>query len=854
MPLHPLNPTFGGVLNPLEGDKTPACTRKLCPGGRSLTFPGKCVISKFSFLWPVNRSALGNTGVFLLLHFFKGHSFMFIRKLLYLLLLVWLPVSAFAMFETESFSGGKDKENIGAQSQQELQKKTFNFVEVLNTLEDPTKEIRTQEILSEVIKMQERSPSLKKKEEESITTDDVLDNPDAFSVGQIENVLIEKSKKRDYFRSLVDEYLKVQSFVTSSTNPKALEFLEKRREELVANGIDPEYEKYRKQIERNDEAIYAVTQYINPKTGLFGVVPSQDITNEKLGKILSVEQLKNFNSAPQSIKEREVFNLIVQNHFPEGGVDTNVALEILKKHYQTDSKHGVVSKYAQELQRKKDEETAYTEAGNRIIPALIEHGGDLQSAINSLDGNLNLYAQNIFNQEPALKYIYQRAYNSVSWIKDEYIASGELDWNKMADRLIALGDGETFQVAIQMLPYILPKDNRTWLVQALDDTYTDVVSFARLLVSGGADNEKAERLVLSIQQEYRAGRDMPSSWIGRATKSVVDNVVKIFAVTTSGLVASAISSETGPGAPIIGLSTAMAVGSMVYGAPAGLEAYRTNSSRPGALAYGITVFIGFGVASVVGIIIIVTLLLAVRLIHSMRRGWSFTCWACFLTVFLLGVAVMGGDYDFFWKNYSLPYGYYTLLRLSVAGLSAWLVYCATIRQSHPLLILLPVLLSILYQPLVKITFEKETWLWVNLATMPLLVFLTAVADRPEGKESPSEQTDAKKELSTETPLFVDQKETPQLLEAGRKRKSFLWSWLFGFTLAVINILFASLLNIWLNPSWGIYLLNPGGALFFFITGWMLKKYLEKDPVYWKYGVRSLKIFLVGLSLFVLVGG
>lgn len=806
MPLHPLNPTFGGVLNPLEGDKTPACTRKLCPGGRSLTFPGKCVISKFSFLWPVNRSALGNTGVFLLLHFFKGHSFMFIRKLFYLLLLVWLSVSAFAMFETESFSGGKEKENIGAQSQQELQERIRNDAQ-------------------------------------------------GVSNGVKEWLEAEKelSKKRN-LREKLDWYLKFQPQATATSTQEFLNAISDSHDYLIKNGIDPEYERVRDIINRNENAIYALTQHINPKTGLFGAVPAQDVTDDKLGKIIPAETINIFNSLPQKDKEIEIFKCIVQNYFPDRDIDRGIALEVLKKHYQTDSLHGVVSKYAQELQRKKDEETAYTEAGNRIIPALVEHGGDLQSAINSLDGNLKLYAQNIFNQEPALKYIYEKAYDSVVWIKDEYIASGELDWNKMADRLIALGDGETFQVAIQMLPYILPKDNRTWLVQALDDTYTDVVSFARLLVSGGADNEKAERLVLSIQQEYRAGRDMPSSWIGRATKSVVDNVVKIFAVTTSGLVASAISSETGPGAPIIGLSTAMAVGSMVYGAPAGLEAYRTNSSRPGALAYGITVFIGFGVASVVGIIIIVTLLLAVRLIHSMRRGWSFTCWACFLTVFLLGVAVMGGDYDFFWKNYSLPYGYYTLLRLSVAGLSAWLVYCATIRQSHPLLILLPVLLSILYQPLVKITFEKETWLWVNLATMPLLVFLTAVADRPEGKESPSEQTDAKKELSTETPLFVDQKETPQLLEAGRKRKSFLWSWLFGFTLAVINILFASLLNIWLNPSWGIYLLNPGGALFFFITGWMLKKYLEKDPVYWKYGVRSLKIFLVGLSLFVLVGG
>ena len=60
--------------------------------------------------------------------------------------------------------------------------------------------------------------------------------------------------------------------------------------------------------------------------------------------------------------------------------------------------------------------------------------------------------------------------NRISPIKDEYIESGELDWNKMADRLLKLGEGETFSLAIQMLPYMLPKDNRTWLMQVIDDT------------------------------------------------------------------------------------------------------------------------------------------------------------------------------------------------------------------------------------------------------------------------------------------------------------------------------------------------------------------------------------------------
>lgn len=660
------------------------------------------------------------------------------------------------------------------------------------------------------------------------------------------------SRKRK-LREDLEEYLKLQATVTPDDSPEFLDALSDRRNQLINSGIDPEYERYREKIKRNEDIVYSVTRYINPTTGLFGDVPAQDVTNNKLEKILSAEQIRDFNNAPQFMRDKYVFNRIVENFFPEGEMDKGYALELLKKHYQTDSMHGVVSKYAQELQRNKDEETAYNEASTRFFDSFIETGGDYQKAIDSLDGNLNLYAENIFNQEPELKYIYQRAYNSVSWIKDEYIESGELDWNKMADRLLKLGEGETFSLAIQMLPYMLPKDNRTWLMQVIDDTVEDVPRFLRLSFSNVGDKE-IERLALNIQKSYRDRRDIPRSWLGKFGRTVMEQVSKITAVTVSALGSAAAFSGTGPGALIAGGVAATTVGSMVYGAPKGLETYRANLSGMGAVSYGITVFIGFGVAVVVGLIAIITLFLVVRLIRSIRRGWSFTRWACFLTVFLLGVAVVGGGYSFLWKNYLLPYGYYTLLRLSVAGLSVWLAYSAVVRKFHPLLILLPCLLSILYQPLVKVTFEQETWLWINLATMPILVLLTVVADSPERKESLSEQTNVKKEISTDAPLSVEEKALLQFPESTLKRKSFLWSWLFGFTLALINILLASFFNVWLEPTWGIYLLNPGSALFFFITGCLLKEYLEKDYIYWKYGVLFLGIFWGGIGSLVLLGG
>lgn len=389
------------------------------------------------------------------------------------------------------------------------------------------------------------------------------------------------SQKRK-LRSDLDEYLKLQAQVTPDDSPEFLEALSERRNQLINSGIDPDYEKYRDKVDRIQGKIYAITQNINPKTGLFGVVPTEDVKDSRLGTLLTAEQIGYFNSLPKSMQDEFLFEGIVETFFPQGGMDKVTALGLLKEHYQTDSMHGVVSKYAQELQRNKEEEVAYNEASTRFFDSFIENGGDYQKAIDSLEGNLNLYAENIFNQEPALKYIYQRAYNSVSWIKDEYIESGELDWNKMADSLLKLGEGEAFSLAVQMLPYMLPKDNRTWLVQAIDDTASDISGFTRLMLSGGGDNAKAERLALAIQQEYRQGRDMPTSWMGRALKAATDQVPKVAAVTGSTLLAS-------PGGPTAMAATGTAVGSMVYGSSVGLEAYRTNSSKAGALTYGITV-------------------------------------------------------------------------------------------------------------------------------------------------------------------------------------------------------------------------------------------------------------------------
>ena len=45
-----------------------------------------------------------------------------------------------------------------------------------------------------------------------------------------------------------------------TTPREALDAIGTLREELQANGIDPEYERYREKIKRNEDIVYSVTR------------------------------------------------------------------------------------------------------------------------------------------------------------------------------------------------------------------------------------------------------------------------------------------------------------------------------------------------------------------------------------------------------------------------------------------------------------------------------------------------------------------------------------------------------------------------------------------------------------------
>ena len=73
----------------------------------------------------------------------------------------------------------------------------------------------------------------------------------------------------------------------------------------------------------------------------------------------------------------------------------------------------------------------------------------------------------------------------------------------------------------------------------------------------------------------------------------------------------------------------------------------------------------------------------------------------------------------------LPYGYYTLLRLVTTGLFIWAAIIISERKSK-YLIWLFILFALLYNPIIKIHLEKETWGFINIISA---IFLLSVKSK-----------------------------------------------------------------------------------------------------------------------------
>lgn len=384
----------------------------------------------------------------------------------------------------------------------------------------------------------------------------------------------------------LDSYKKLQRDIESSDvlDDSMISEALKLHDSLVKRGIDPAFEVRRDKIERQNAIIGALTQNIQPEKGLYGNIDAQEVSDNELGGILNGDQIFAWNNSDNAQKERILIQAIKDVKFPNVEISDEMASSLLMQEYGVDSINGVINKYSQDLKRSRQVKESYYRAEGNFLPSFLENGGDIEKAIDAL-GEDSIYARSIFNNAPYLRAQYKAAYEATSWIKDEYIKEGSLDWDKMADKLLALGEnGGSFKLAIDMLPNFIPDDKRTWIIQAIDDTYEDIGNFVKLSTSEGLEEEKALRLALAIQNEYRATRDMPENRWGLGLRNLVDNVPKVAAVSLSSFIAGAVTRN-----PVAVYSTATTVGSMVYGSSAGLEAFSNNSSKNGSVAYGLTV-------------------------------------------------------------------------------------------------------------------------------------------------------------------------------------------------------------------------------------------------------------------------
>lgn len=75
---------------------------------------------------------------------------------------------------------------------------------------------------------------------------------------------------------------------------------------------------------------------------------------------------------------------------------------------------------------------------------------------------------------------------------------------------------------------------------------------------------------------------------------------------------------------------------------------------------------------------------------------------------------------------SLPYGYYTLLRLALtAGMIAWIAWYRTSTATTVIV----VLILLLYNPILPVHFHRETWAPINIVTA-IVLFAIAAASKP----------------------------------------------------------------------------------------------------------------------------
>ena len=138
--------------------------------------------------------------------------------------------------------------------------------------------------------------------------------------------------------------------------------------------------------------------------------------------------------------------------------------------------------------------------------------------------------------------------------------------------------------------------------------------------------------------------------------------------------------------------------------------------------------IGIAIGSVTGLTLLMKTIRK-AMSSALSREQQLTLWAALVSIILLLIAIIGGSRRFLWDNYDLPAGYYTMLRLGVTAAGLYMT-CIAARQKKPILIiLLSAALSLLFQPLILISFKHDTWLWIDLAAIPVIILIAVQLTR-----------------------------------------------------------------------------------------------------------------------------
>ena len=71
--------------------------------------------------------------------------------------------------------------------------------------------------------------------------------------------------------------------------------------------------------------------------------------------------------------------------------------------------------------------------------------------------------------------------------------------------------------------------------------------------------------------------------------------------------------------------------------------------------------------------------------------------------------------------FPMPYGYYTLLRITATGVFVW-VAIAAINQNEKIIPWIFIVLAILFNPIIKIHFAKEIWAVIDFGAAAFLLW------------------------------------------------------------------------------------------------------------------------------------